>query len=75
MLLAAKAAGEDARVVTVLNAGKGIPISLDDPYMKNLTAMKEIIGGGATRNSLACEVSLVSSSCLTVVPSEFLVLN
>lgn len=43
--------------MSVLNAGRGIPIDMDDPYLKKVTGMKQLIQGGATRNSLAVEVS------------------
>lgn len=57
LLQAAKAAGEDARFVSVLSAGKGVPIEVDDLYMRKMTNIKQLVLGGATKNSLACEVS------------------
>jgi hypothetical protein len=58
LLRKAKDAGEDAKVLSVLAAGKGEPINLDDLGMKEYSLSKEM-GAAATYNDIMIEVSLL----------------
>jgi NAD(P)-dependent dehydrogenase (short-subunit alcohol dehydrogenase family) len=70
LLQKAKDAGEDAKVMSVLAAGKGGPIDLDDLGLKKGYSLTEEMAASATYNDIMVDVSarpLIRSESLLIV--------
>jgi hypothetical protein len=67
--------GEDARVMTVLAAGKGGPIDMDDLGLKNGAGLKRNADVTTTYNDLMVEVNTISCTFFNVYRNSLFVIQ